>query len=76
MKFVSRGRTNPAKLETLAEPRQGSPLRARIALAVSHEFLQLCRKQSADGAAFLGGYDSDLAQDFGVNFESDIGFHA
>jgi len=75
MKFVSRSRTDPAKVESLAEPRQGSLFRASIALALTHEFLQLCRKQSADGTAFLSGYDSDFPQDFGVNFEGDIGFH-
>jgi hypothetical protein len=75
MKFVSRGRTNPAKVETLAEPRQGTPLRAIIAPAMTYQFLQLRRKQSADGTAFLGRYNSDLSQDFGVKFECNIRFH-
>ena len=63
-------------VRAIAKSSQGATLGASVALAVAHKFLQLCRKQSADGAAFLGGYNSDLAQDFGVKFEGDIGFHA
>lgn len=62
-------------IRAIAESSQGATLGASIALALKHEFLQLCRKQSADGTALLGGYDSDFMQDFGVNFEGDIGFH-
>jgi hypothetical protein len=62
-------------IRAIAEPSQGATLGASIALALTHDFLQLCRKQSADGTAFLSGYDPDFPQDFRVNFESDVGFH-
>jgi hypothetical protein len=75
MKFVSGGGTHKTMIRAIAEPSQGATLGASIALALTHDFLQLCRKQSADGTAFLSGYDPDFPQDFRVNFEGDIGFH-
>ncbi len=59
----------------ITEPGQGSLLGALIALAMTHDFLKLRCQQSTDGAAFLSGDDSDFSQDFGVNFEGNIGLH-
>jgi len=75
MKLVSGGGTHPTMVRAIAESSQGATRGASIALALTHDFLQLCRKQSADRTAFLSGYDPDFPQDFRVDFEGDIGFH-
>ncbi len=75
MKFVAGCGTHKTMIRAIAESSQGATLGTTVALALTHDFLQLCRNQSADGTAFLSGYDSDFPQDFGVNFEGDIDFH-
>jgi len=75
MKLVSRTGRCPAQIEAFAEPGQCPPLCAGITFVLAYDLLELSAEKTADGAALFGSHDSGFAQEIGIEFKRDIGFH-
>lgn len=63
------------KFHPLTQAGQGTLARPMVSLAVAHDLLELRRQHRTDRSIFFGGEDASLAQEVGVQFQSDVRFH-
>ena len=63
------------KVHPFAQPGQGTLARPMVGLAVAHDLLELRRQHRTNRSIFFGGEDARLAQEVGVQFQSDVRLH-
>src|SRR5580704_2486080 len=74
MDLVTGGGRRPPEIEPLAEPRQRPALRLVERFPFANQGFEPLRKERADRPALLGGENTGLAKQVGVEFECHIGF--